>query len=161
MKCPTCGTEIQPGQKYCPSCGTVQKEDQPWGNPAAPATVMENRDISKAEFCRNYAADRTRKNIRGAAILCYICAAVTAVVAIMFAPVMLIDAAVVLVLGLLIHLKQSRVCSVILLVYGVASFVMTLLNSGKVTGWLIVLAGVFAVIYTFRLDKEYHAFCGQ
>lgn len=23
MKCPTCGTEIQPGQKYCPSCGAV------------------------------------------------------------------------------------------------------------------------------------------
>lgn len=78
MKCPTCGTEIQPGQKHCPSCGTVQKEDRPWGNPTAPAAAMENRDISKAELCRNYAADRTRKNIRGAAILCYICAVVTA-----------------------------------------------------------------------------------
>lgn len=161
MKCPTCGTEVQPGQKHCPSCGTVQKEDRPWGNPAAPAAAMENRDISKAEFCRNYAADKTRKNIRGAAILCYICAVVTAVVAIMFAPLMLIDATVVLVLGLLIHLKQSRVCSVILLVYGVISFVITLLSSGKITGWLIVLAGVFAVIYTFRLDKEYQAFRGQ
>ncbi|MFG6350136.1 MAG: zinc-ribbon domain-containing protein [Oscillospiraceae bacterium] len=155
MKCPTCGTEIQSEQKYCPSCGTVQTTDQPWGTPAAPA---ENRDITKAEFCRNYAADKTRKNIRGAAILCYICTVVTAVVAILFAPLILIDAAIVLVLGLLIHLKQSRVCSVILLVYGVASFIITLLDSGRITGWLIVLAGVFAVIYTFRLEKEYQAF---
>lgn len=161
MKCPTCGTEIQPGQKYCPSCGTAQKADQPWGNPTAPAAAVENRDISKTEFCRNYAADKTRKNIRGAAILCYICTVVTAVFGIMFNPFMLIDAAVILVLGLLIHLKQSRVCSVLLLVYGVVSFLITLLSSGRMTGWLIVLAGVFAVIYTFRLDKEYQAFRGQ
>lgn len=161
MKCPTCGTEIQPGQKYCPSCGTVQKMDQPWGNPTTSAATMENRDISKAEFCRNYAADKTRKNIRGSAILCYICAVVTAALGIMFNPFMLIDAAIVLVLGLLIHLKQSRVCSIILLVYGIVSCVVMLLDTGRLGGWLVVLAGVFAVIYTFRLDKEYQAFRGQ
>lgn len=161
MKCPTCGTDIQSGQKYCPSCGTVQKADRPWGDPSAPASTAGERDITKAEFCRNYAADKTRKNIRGAAILCYVCAVITAVIGIMFNPLMLIDAAIVLVLGLVIHLKQSRVCSIILLVYSVVSCVIMFLDTGRLGGWLIVLAGVFAVIYTFRLEKEYQAFRAQ
>lgn len=161
MKCPTCGTEIQPGQKYCSSCGTVQEMDQPWGNPARPAVIVRDRDIPKAEFCRNYAADSTRRNIRGAAILCYFCALVTTVLAILFVPLMLIDAATVLVLGLLIHLKQSRICAILLLAYGTVSFLLTLLDTGRITGWLIVLAGVCAVIYTFRLEKEYQEFRAQ
>lgn len=161
MKCPTCGAELQPGQKVCPSCGTAQRMDQPWGNPATPAATAENRNITKAEFCRNYAEDKIRKNIRGTAILCYICAALTAVVGIMFNPFMLIDAAVVLVLGLAVHLKQNRVCAILLLVYGIVNCVIMLLNTGRLSGWLIILAGVFAVIYTFRLEKKYQAFRAQ
>lgn len=160
MRCPTCGTEIQPGQKYCPSCGTVQETNQSWGDPARPTVIVRDRDIPKAEFYRNYAADNTRRSIRGAAIVCYFCTLVTIVLAILFAPLMLIDAAVILVLGLLIHLKQSRVCAILLLAYGVMGFSLTMLD-GRMSGWLIVLSGVFAVIYTFRLEKEYQEFRAQ
>ena len=142
MKCPTCGTEIQPGQKYCPSCGTVQETDQSWGNPARPTVIVRDRDIPKTEFYRNYAT------------------LVTTVLAILFAPLMLIDAAIIFVLGLLIHLKQSRVCAILLLAYGVMGFSLTMLD-GRMSGWLIALAGVFAVIYTFRLEKEYQEFRAQ
>ena len=160
MKCPTCGTEIQPGQKYCPSCGTVQKMDQSWRNSAGTTVIVRDRDIPKTEFYRNYAADSTRRNIRSAAIVCYFCTLVTIVLAILFAPLMLIDAAVILVLGLLIQLKQNRVCAILLLAYGVTGFSLTMLD-GRMSGWLIVLAGVFAVIDTFRLEKEYRDFRDQ
>lgn len=161
MKCPTCGTDVQPGQKYCPSCGTVQKADQPWGAPGAPSVTEGARGISKAEFCRNHAPDKMRKNIRGCAILCYISAVVTGVFAVLTNPFMFIDAAVVLGLGLGIHLKQSRVCSIILLAYGIFSCITLLLSTGRLGSWLIILAGVFAVIYTFQLEKEYRAFQGN
>ncbi len=161
MKCPTCGADVQPGQKYCPSCGTQQKTDRPWGNPSAPSIAVEDQDITKSEFCRSRASDKVRKNIRGSAILCYISAGVTAVFALLFNLFMLIDAVIVLGLGLAIHLKQSRVCSILLLVYGVVSCVTVLMETGRVSGWLVILAGVFAVIYTFQLEKEYRAFRGN
>ena len=158
MKCPTCGAEIQPGQQFCPSCGARQLVDQAWGNPYTPAAAVENRDISKSEFCRSYASDKMRKNIRGCAILCYISAAFTAVFAILLSPTMLLDSIIVLVLGLLIHLKQSRVCAVILLAYSLINLVVMLLSTGRITGWFIILAGVFGVIYTFQLEKAYQEF---
>ena len=160
MKCPTCGAEVQPGQQFCPSCGAKQLADQAWGNPYTGAAAVENRNISKAEFCRSYALDKIRKNIRASAILCYVSAAVTAVFAIMFNPFMFLDVIIVLVLGLLIHLKQSRVCAVLLLAYSLFNAVVMLLSTGKFSGWLIILAGVFAVIYTFQAEKAYQEFRG-
>lgn len=161
MKCPTCGAEIQPGQQFCPSCGAKQPVERAWGNPYAQTAAVENRDISKSEFCRNYAPDKMRKNIRASAILCYVSAAVTAGFAILFNPMMFLDVIIILVLGLLIHLKQSRVCAVLLLVYSLINCVVMLLSTGRITGWLIILAGVFAVIYTFQLEKAYREFRGN
>ena len=161
MKCPTCGAEVQPGQRYCPSCGTQQQTDQAWGGVSVPSAAVENRDITKSEFCRNYAPDKLRKNIRASAILCYFSAVVTAVAGILLNPMMLVDAAIVLVLGLAIHLKQSRVCSVLLLVYGLISCLVMLIETGRFGSWLIILAGVYAVIYTFKLEKEYRTFRGE
>ena len=159
MKCPTCGTEVQPDQKYCPSCGTVQRADQPWGTPGAPSAAAGDREITKGEYYRNQAPDKMRRSILGSAILCYISAAVTAVFAVLANPFMFVDAAIVLGLG--IHLKQSRVCSVILLIYGLFSCVTVLMQTGRLGSWLIILAGVFAVINTFQLEKEYRAFRGN
>ena len=161
MKCPTCGAEVQPGQQFCPFCGAKQLADQAWGNPYANAASVENRNISKSEFCRSYAPDKMRRNIRVSAILCYVSAAITAVFAILFNPFMFLDVIIVLVLGLLIHLKQSRVCAVLLLAYSLFNCVVMLLSSGQLSGWLIILAGVFAVLYTFQLEKAYQEFRGN
>ena len=158
MKCPTCGTEIQPGQQICPICGAKQPAGQAWGNPYANAAAPENRNISKSEFCRSCAPDKMRKNIRASAILCYVSAAVTAVFAILFNPFMFLDVIIVLALGLLIHLKQSRVCAVLLLAYSLFNCAVMLLSTGRFSGWLIILAGVFAVIYTFQAEKAYQEF---
>ena len=161
MKCPTCGTEVQPGQQFCTYCGANLPAAQAWGNPYANAAFFVNRNISKSEFCRSYAPDNMRKNIRASAILCYISAAVTAVFAIMFNPFMFLDVIIVLVLGLLIHLKQSRVCAVLLLAYSLFNCVVMLQSTGQLSGWFIILAGVFAVIYTFQLEKAYQEFLGN
>lgn len=161
MKCPSCRAEIQPGQPFCQYCGAKQPANQPWGNPYASAAPAENRNISKSEFFRSFAPDKMRKNIRASAILCYVSAAITAVLAVMFNPFMFLDVIIVLALGLLIHLRQSRVCAVLLLAYSLFNCVAMLLSTGQFSGWLIILAGVFAVIYTFQLEKAYQEFCGN
>ena len=161
MNCPACGAEIQPGQQFCPACGAKLPANQAWGNPYGYAAAAEYRNISKADFCRNYAPDKMRKNIMASAILCYVSAAITAVFALLFNPFMFLDVIIVLVLGLLIHLKQSRVCAVILLAYSLFNCIVSLLSTGQLSGWLIILAGAFAVYYTFQLEKAYREFCGN
>lgn len=170
MKCPSCGTKIEEGETRCSFCGAPvdagRKEDAPWNqqqnqSPAASGWGFENpANVSRTEFYRSYATDKVRKNIRGSAILCYVCAAITAVFGIVLLQniMVLIDVAIVLVLGLAIHMKQSRVCAILLLAYSIFSCVVTLLSTGQVTGWLLILAGVFAVINTFKFEKEYQAY---
>lgn len=174
MKCPTCGTELGPGDRYCPVCGAAQPAAgaaapaagpaaQPFAAPAAPAApnvppIEVDRNLSKGLFYSTLATDKVRKNIRNSAIVCYVCAALTGVVALLTSVTMLLDVIIILVLGLLVHLKQSRVCAVLLLAYSIINTVITLLSTGSPGGWLLIIAGVYAVKSTFALEKEYQAF---
>ena len=81
-----------------------------------------------------------------------------AVVALLVSPTMLLDVIVILVLGLLIQLKQSRVCAVLLLAYSLFNTVVSIVTTGSVGGWLLIIAGAYAVKSTFALEKEYQAF---
>lgn len=61
--------------------------------------------------------------------MCYISAGITAILGLAatniagvnFSPIVLVDAAIILALGLFIHLKQSFPAAIILLVYGLAN----------------------------------------
>ena len=168
MKCPSCGTQLGPDDRYCPICGAVAPpaagQAQP-GTSGCPAPGMPDippiavdRSLPKGLYCSTLASDRVRKDIRNSAIACYVCAAVTGVVAMLGSLTMLLDVIVILALGLLIHLKQSRACAVLLLAYSLVNTVISLLSTGSVGGWLLIIAGVYAVKSTFALEKEYQAF---
>lgn len=169
MKCPSCGTTLEEGATRCSFCGAAvqpgRKQDAPWSQApgqAAPAPFAAG-EITRNEFYRSYASNKVRKNIKSSAILCYVCAAITAIAGFVLLqnPMVLVDVAIVLVLGLGIHLKQSRVCAILLLAYSVLSCLLTIISYGKASGWLIILAGVYAVINTFALEKEYRAYQNQ
>lgn len=70
----------------------------------------------------------------------------------------LIDVAILVGLGVGIHLKQSKVCAIILLVYAVVNAVLVTMQSGTFGGWLPLIAGIYAVIYTLKLDKAWKAY---
>lgn len=96
-------------------------------------------------------------NIRLSAIMFYICAGVTFLSGLSgFAwgdYTCLIDVAILVGLGLGIQLRQSRVCAVCACVYGgINVLVMTVLN-GYLSGWLVLLAAVFATVMVFRFRK--------
>lgn len=169
MKCPSCGIALEDGATRCSFCGAAvqpgPKQDTPWSQAPGqtPPTPLAAGEITRNEFYRSYASNKVRKNIKSSAILCYVCAAITAIVglALLQNPMVLVDVAIVLVLGLGIHLKQSRVCAILLLAYSVLSCLLTIISYGKASGWLIILAGVYAVMNTFALEKEYRAYQNQ
>ena len=122
--------------------------------------------MSKKDFLKLEQNKSMKNGILTSAILCYVSAGVTtllglfatSIAGISFSPVVLLDAAIILGLGLLIQLKQNFPASVVLLVYGLINTVYMTVKSGTFGGWLILVAGICATYFTYKLNKEYKAF---
>ncbi len=150
MHCVACGAELPEGALLCPSCGRVMSS-------AEVAKVKAKSGVlTKKEFYQLPGMKACRNNIRGCAIMLYFCAGMTTLAAVLLRSILLasiIDGVLLLVLGLWLQFGQSRVCAILTLCYGVFSMVIVAIEYGKVQGWLIPLAGVWATIYTFKFHN--------
>ena len=152
--CANCGAVIAPGGVFCPGCGLGVGEKTKV-DPVLP------EGITKREYYKNYADDSFKRQLKGSAILCYIVAGVTALMAVLINPLSLLDAIIVLGLGLGMHLGRSKVCAYIILIYSILSTLITLISTGTFGGWLLILAGVYAVITFSKGDKRFKELTGQ
>ena len=145
-QCAQCGQFCEDGASFCTNCGTPLSR---WPSPSAVST--------KKEFLQLPENSRLKKELNSDAIVCYICAALTVIlgVFVLKSPYFLIDVIIVLGMGLGIHLKQSKVCAVILCIYAVINTILGLINNGKISGYLLLIAGIYSVISTFKLDKQW------
>lgn len=186
--CPTCGAPVnaQPANQNATQPAAynrnaynqnsynqpdpLQQPQAPQPDPARahfplpdPALSIDRQNVSKSLYCSNLASDKVRKGITSSAVVCYICAGLTALTGLLLfgTPYMLVDSVILVVLGVLIQVKQSRVAAVILLAYSLINCLVTLIDSGMAGGWLVIIAGVYAVKCTFALDKEYKAYKGH
>ena len=155
-QCPNCGSNQPDETKYCAVCGSALPDGPDARAQAyAPAEIAHTRK----EFLSLPENAGLKKQMVTSAIFCYVCAGITLAVAMFtfdagnYYP--LIGVALLLGLGLAVHLGQSRVCAVILCAYGVLNAVIGLVQNGRISGYLILLAGVYAVISTFKLDKQW------
>ena len=116
-----------------------------------------NEKMSKKEFWKKGLPAKTRGEIVTGAVFAYISAAITAVVAVLFLPLSLIDAALTLGLGLGLHLARSRVCGIVLSVYFIWSKIVMVANgSAKSIGWMgivMIVAFVTATVGAFQYQK--------
>lgn len=130
------------------------------------STYNRQQDISFKEFYNYYCTPKIRKNINAAAIILYCCSALTFVLSfvasIMGVGIMAsaLDAILVLGLGLGIHIRKSRVCAVIVLIYAIFNCLYSFATTGRPSGYLIIIAGGMAVQYTFMAYKEYKEYIG-
>lgn len=112
--------------------------------------------MTKKEFDKHTNIVNVKKQISACGIACYIIAGVnvllTFVVAFANIPYILL----MLGMGLGIHLANSRVCSIILMVCVTINVINAALeNKGRVTGWWILLVGIYAIINTFKYQKAW------
>ena len=166
-RCPACGASLtfgsQSQQLDCTNCGNSFPESA-----AAPQQVYSVYDpvaaaaytprvTTKKEFLKLPENKKMRGEISGAAIICYVCAGITlfAGIAMDLFPAVLIDVAILVGMGLGIHLAQSRACAIILLGYSLLNLVLSIIQTGKPAGYLVVIAAVLAVIYTFKAEKAW------
>lgn len=91
------------------------------------------------------------------AILCYVCAGITAISSLVFNPYGLIDAAILLGIALGMHLGKSRVCAILLLVFSIIECVVCLVLTYSFPFWWLV-AGISALVTFNKIEKQYKQF---
>lgn len=151
MKCHVCGTEIAEGSSFCGSCGCPVESNE---------SIKSQRLLTKKEFLKLPENHQIRTNIKSAAIICYICAAITVIFSLVinggyFDAFDMIDPVILIGLGLFIQLRNSIVASVILLIYSVVNVIYMTVQTGRVAGWYVCIAGVYGVIYTIKAASAY------
>ena len=167
-QCPKCGQFFDDSASFCSACGAALGGDsqgvdftpEPISYPGQPGP---RKAATKQEFLNLPENKKMKNNITGAAIVSYICAGITAVVMIgtMRDYVSVFDALLLIGLGLGIHFKQSRVCAILLCADGLLSMIASIVSTGTPSGYLILIAGIYATIYTFKLEKEWQQYQAQ
>lgn len=116
-------------------------------------------ELKKKEFCEKYASKKNKDDIKGAAFLTYICAAISLGLGFfMHNYSVLVDVVLIVALALGVQIAKSRVCAVLILIYACINTIIMSISYGKMSGWWLILAGVYAVRATFKLHKEYQKF---
>ena len=114
---------------------------------------------TKKEFLKLPENKKMRKEINGAAIICYVCAGVTLLAVLVTGNLAsILDVLLLVGLGLSVHLAQNRVCAIILLVYGTLNMITMSMQMGSFSGYLPFFAGLASTVYTIKLSKAWKAY---
>lgn len=154
MKCVTCGTELAEGTLLCPVCGRVVATEDAIKEKAAAG------HLTKKEFYKLPGMKSCRSSILACAIVLYICAGTTLLAALLVDSLSasILDAVLLVALGLWLQLGKSRVCAIITACYGLFGTGIVLFTTGRIQGWWIPLAGIFAIVYTFKFHKLWNQY---
>ena len=153
MTCPYCSREIPEDSVICPYCGAVL--DAP-AETDAPAPAK----LSRTEFFKTACSEKVRKELKAVVLVLYICAGLTFIVQLL-GGMLPIDGIILAGLAFWIQKTKSMASAIVTLVYAVLSMLLSILVVGNLSGWLIVLAAVFAVIYVNKGNKEWKAYEAQ
>lgn len=113
--------------------------------------------MSKKEFYQHAVMKRIRSNINTASIILYICSVATFVlnVVLMNNIFGIIDVVLVLGLALGVHIAKSRVCAGVMTVYSLINMIGTVIATGRLTGYLPVIAAIYALVETCNFHKAW------
>ena len=114
-------------------------------------------NMTRLEYLKSPEMNLIRKNINTCAIMGYVIAALSfGINYFMYQSLSgIFDAVLIVVCSLLIQLLQSRVASIILMVYAVLNVVVVVIQTGRLGGWWIAIVGIYAIIYTFKFQKAW------
>ena len=166
MYCKFCGKPIEDAANVCPACGKLQQEPL---SDAGNCELMPPPGLRRGQFYKKHF--RCRAALRTAGILSYIAAALTLFVGLVqhMGIWILVDVAVLLFFGGLMHLLRSRFAAVVMSVYALICVLSVFLYG--FSGWtaagtalLVLLAAAFGLRGTFCFAhdwKQYCRYCGK
>ncbi len=166
--CPNCGKELPADASgLCADCAQAATsaplsaaEITRKMNHGRPTPADAPAGLGKRAFQRKYSEGG--RSCVAAAIAGYVSAGATLFVALSGlldgSIYMLIDVAIILIPTLLVHLLKSRIAAIALFAYGMFNLITYLLDSGELRGWLLVVAGVVAILGAFKCAKEWRQY---
>lgn len=130
-----------------------------FGNNFSHNPVEQRKTITKDEYINNYADEKIIKNINIAAIVGYVCLGITAITGII-ALNMAVLLEVIIMLGFLLgmHLGKKKWCAMVFMCIAILDCVVSLIFAGRPSGWMVIIAGIWAVNSFNKLDKAYSTF---
>lgn len=147
MQCTNCGTPIPDLVMSCPNCGAPAGSSQQ-------SCQQGGQILSKKEFLKLPNMKSCKSNLTGSAVILYICGALSLTVGMLGGnPFVIVDVLIIIGMGLGIQLGQSRACAIIVCVYAAFNTIVMLLNTGRISGYLILIAAIYAIMATFRFQK--------
>lgn len=181
MICANCGNWVEDGASNCPGCGApVMAQEAAPGqqmNMGQPGNGMPDGGqlaggmgngnpswsgyaepgLGRMAFYKHPNVSSLRKQLAGCGIAMYILAAINCAFYAVTGSIILaaIMAILFVGLGLGIHLGQSRVCAILLTVYGGLNMIVSIMEKGRFGGWLFLLVGIDGIIYTFKFHKAW------
>lgn len=135
---------------------SVQSEED-WMNRDEEPFVSAKELMSRKEFYRHAVMKRIRTNINTASIILYVCSVATFVlnVVLMNNVFGIVDVILVLGLALGIHIAKSRVCAGAMTIYSLINVIATAIGTGRLTGYLPVIAAIYALVETCNFHKAW------
>lgn len=178
--CPTCGTAVPDAgtDTYNPPVNSVNagagtapgafnqpaQNDQQTEKPSGLfGDYVPPIAKTKREFMQLPEGESYYKSCRSAAIICYICAGISLVLVcfVMGQWSALIDIALLVGLGLGVHLAQSLGCAIALLVYSIINVLVLLVTTGRFGGWLVLIAGIDALVSTIKTNRAWKQYVAE
>lgn len=162
-ECPNCHAMLNDNVRFCSSCGSALPEAPASNTAEQPYQPIFSEDAEQAapraktkmEFLKTDGSHLVG-SCNAAAIICYVCAAITLIFALVTQNLFsFIDIGVLLGLGLGIHLRKSTACAIILLIYAIINIIITLVLTGQFGGWLVLVAGIMSTINTTKIDRAW------
>lgn len=121
--------------------------------------MKQEKKKTKREYYKCVDRTRERSQITLAAALVYFATICNLIVNSTMSGGISIDAIFLVCLALGLHMKQSRVCAGILMVYAIINAIIVLIMTGKMTGILLVIAGIYALKGTMGFAIEWKLYC--
>lgn len=117
------------------------------------------RVVTKKEYIKNYADEKMIKDIKKSAIVGYVCSGITAVLGIaMFNIGIIVEVLIMIGLLLGMHLGRKKWCAMTYLIIAIIDCIVSMVFTGSPSGWLVIVAGIWAVSTFNKIDKAYRIF---
>ena len=115
-----------------------------------------DRARTKKEFYHLPQNESLRKQIKGSAIICYVCGGYMLLMAVLsHHSFLLVDASFVALSGAGVQFSQSRAFAIALAVYALGDLIIGVIISGFLNGWFPLMSAAFVCYSTFKLQKEW------
>lgn len=163
--CTNCGIQLTQGVAFCSNCGIALSNNKVQSNISYDKTSQIMRSqvqkpilVSRKDFVEKYAQPSYKRDVKNIAILCYVCAGINALIALAFYPIAIIDSLLLVGFTLGMHLGKSKLCAIFLLILSCIEMLAGIITSGAVSGFLWVIAGIWAVVTFNKIEKAYKVF---